>query len=232
MGLIYTILSSLIIFAMCYWIVWGIVENTSFNDYKNDTDIKLTFKQFLDYYYLNPDNWDLERAWQNFLVYEKNSSNYYISMKSRIDFYKLKKFIRNQDKKNELERKNLKTADFLSEIQKDIDAKRRQANGEVEKFTNAIINFSKVASISSKDVATLGKFEEPKSVKILVKDTTKQEPTDKEIQVMFDKYITAPKYKNKCQYFGVEVPVGLTFDQFYNWIRNTYYTKYRKDYNS
>lgn len=104
----------------------------------------ISFKQFKDFYYLNPNSWVLE----NCRVYKNGDNNLSFTF-TYSDYKKYKKFKKQieNDEKNRVANKKMQdilmyqdeiTRQILEEVQKDIDRIRKESEKEIDEATKLI----------------------------------------------------------------------------------------------
>ncbi len=104
----------------------------------------ITFKQFLDFYYLNPDSWILKEC----RVYKNNNNRLSFTF-TYPEWKKYKKWCEQKEKEKENQRKheqeleaikkqNEITRQILEEVQKDIDRTRKKSEKEINETIKLI----------------------------------------------------------------------------------------------
>ena len=95
-----------------------------FSKWRNNTDDSnpnLTFRQFIHIYRVVPEKFELH---QTYINYENSHYYNHVNFKTPIDYFRYRRFYENRDKYNKrMEKLNIQ-ADFIKNIQRDLNSKQ------------------------------------------------------------------------------------------------------------
>ena len=94
------------------------------------TAIRLKYKNFVDFYSINPDKWEL---FKNYCAYKLNDDEGYLICFNYFDKLRYNQWLNESLLREQDERKSESTRILLRDIQKDIQKKREQTQAEIHK---------------------------------------------------------------------------------------------------
>ena len=139
----------LLIFSLFCWVIWMFEPLWYRVIFGKQPNIKLSYKDFMKYYNLAPQKYEIDNIWKHLVVYENQyCSRTYIGF-NIIDTYKViytLKMIKKQEENTEKqEQKNKEMKKYLESVQKDInsllDESEQQIN-EAKEVMNTISPYS------------------------------------------------------------------------------------------
>lgn len=100
---------------------------------------KLSYKQFIDYYWINPDKWILYDNYVQYNYYNYRTKSFSFSFVDQIKYQKFKRNIEKTKKKMEWSKAHNESYRILLEgVQKDIDKLRKQSEDELNQATKTM----------------------------------------------------------------------------------------------
>ena len=137
----------LLIFSLFCWVIWMFEPLWYRAIFGKQPNIKLSYKDFMKYYNLAPQKYEIDNIWKHLVVYENQyCSRTYIGF-NIIDTYKViytLKMIKKQEENTEKqEQKNKEMKKYLESVQKDINnllSESEQQINEAKEVSNTIIS--------------------------------------------------------------------------------------------
>lgn len=124
--------------AIIILLLFSIILWRAYSVDRSDSSLKITFKSFKSWYYLNPERYVFKG--NKILLYDDSSNSYILEMKNFFEYIKYEIFLDALYKKEEktklvrLERENIHNQlKILSVIQSDIDAVKLKAEEMIRK---------------------------------------------------------------------------------------------------
>lgn len=135
------------IFLLLYWPIWAFEPLWYRTIFGKQPNIKLSYEDFMKYYNLAPQKYEIDNIWKHLVAYENQCcSRIYIGF-NIIDTYKVVYALKTMEKQEEItkkqEQKNREMKKYLESVQKDIDNLLNKSEGQIneaKEITNNIIN--------------------------------------------------------------------------------------------
>ena len=137
----------LLIFSLFYWVIWMFEPLWYRVIFGKQPNIKLSYEDFMKYYNLAPQKYEIDNIWKHLVAYENQCcSRIYIGF-NIIDTYKviytLKMIKKQEENTKKQEWKNREMKEYLESVQKDINNllnESEQQINEAKEVSNTIIS--------------------------------------------------------------------------------------------
>lgn len=130
---------------MLFWIIiasiWFLFEFITQYETENpkgtEDSVKLSYKQFIDMYNVNPSRWSIWVEFDKyFLCYVSDTDERFYIRFNFFDWIRFKNFQMKKEKHKSLEKRNTTTVKMLESVQRDIERKYEEANETIKKVSS------------------------------------------------------------------------------------------------
>ena len=147
------LLTSIFVIAVLAFVVWLGWQFVSWWGWKPEECtvkpiIKLNFRQWKDIYLLMPERFDLTKDSIPCILYQRDTvthdanKNYYCISFGFWDYIRFVRFWKKRTKFNKKTSENQQMGDFLVDVQREINRKRREINQDMDQMQNKIFEDS------------------------------------------------------------------------------------------
>lgn len=120
------------------WFSFELISQYKIESPKGTEDsVKLSYKQFIDMYNVNPSRWTIWVEFDKyFLRYVSDTDEVFYIRFNFFDWIRFKNFQMKEEKYKNLEKRNTTTVKMLESVQRDIERKYEEANETIKKVSS------------------------------------------------------------------------------------------------
>ena len=127
----------LIVIASIWFLIEFITQYKIESPKGTEDSVKLSYKQFIDMYNVNPSRWGIWVEFDKYFLHYTSDINekFYIRF-NFFDWIRFKNFQMKREKHKDLEKQNTTTVKMLESVQRDIERKYEEANEIIKKVSS------------------------------------------------------------------------------------------------